>query len=356
MSSQLQRTPFSFHSISVAPLMSLESAESIFARANALHVDEDFTQASTLYDEALELEPTKSEYLLARAANSIKLRRFQSAAADTARVVAAQPQNANAHFRNGVANFNLDLFAQAKASFENANKLGKSDAALWIRKCDAELADAPSAAPSATPAPVSAPAPAPVPVPTASAVAAEAAPVRTLAEQIKPHSWLQSDMQVSLTVYAKNIPTEQVSVTFDARRCSVRLVCADASVYERAFELTRDIVPAESSYRVTAYKVEISLKKCEKAQWLALEVTDPISDSMGAKSVSVATPSTDKPMAYPTSSKVKRDWTSVDKEVQKMEEEEKPEGDAALNKLFQQIYKNGTEVCVNSLIQNHNID
>lgn len=40
---------------------------------------------------------------------------------------------------------------------------------------------------------------------------------------------------------------------------------------------------------------------------------------------------------YPTSSKKSLDWAAIDKSV----EEEKLEGDAALNKVFQDIFKNG---------------
>ena len=39
--------------------------------------------------------------------------------------------------------------------------------------------------------------------------------------------------------------------------------------------------------------------------------------------------------SYPSSSKKKKDWDKLTQEVKKEEEEEKPEGDAALNKLFQ---------------------
>ncbi len=49
-------------------------------------------------------------------------------------------------------------------------------------------------------------------------------------------------------------------------------------------------------------------------------------------------------MAYPTSRPVKTDWTAVDKAVAKEESEEKPEGEAALNHLFKQIYKDASEV------------
>jgi len=42
---------------------------------------------------------------------------------------------------------------------------------------------------------------------------------------------------------------------------------------------------------------------------------------------------------YPSSSRKRVDWNSVEKSV----EEEKPEGEQALNALFQQIYRDGSD-------------
>ena len=46
---------------------------------------------------------------------------------------------------------------------------------------------------------------------------------------------------------------------------------------------------------------------------------------------------------YPTSSQHGRDWNKLEQEVKEEEKNEKLEGDAALNKLFQQIYSDGTD-------------
>jgi hypothetical protein len=46
---------------------------------------------------------------------------------------------------------------------------------------------------------------------------------------------------------------------------------------------------------------------------------------------------------YPTSSQKKKDWGALEKEVVKETESEKPSGDAALNKLFQDIYSKADE-------------
>jgi suppressor of G2 allele of SKP1 len=47
----------------------------------------------------------------------------------------------------------------------------------------------------------------------------------------------------------------------------------------------------------------------------------------------------EKPPSYPSSSKHKKDWSQVERAV----EEDKPEGEQALNALFQQIFKDGSD-------------
>lgn len=46
---------------------------------------------------------------------------------------------------------------------------------------------------------------------------------------------------------------------------------------------------------------------------------------------------------YPTSSLHAKDWDKLEQEVKEEEKNEKLEGDAALNKLFQQIYSDGSD-------------
>ena len=48
-----------------------------------------------------------------------------------------------------------------------------------------------------------------------------------------------------------------------------------------------------------------------------------------------------KPPAYPSSSKKHVDWSAVERAVGA--EEDKPEGEQALNALFQQIFRDGTD-------------
>lgn len=85
------------------------------------------------------------------------------------------------------------------------------------------------------------------------------------------------------------------------------------------------------------------MRKCECLHWLSLESAPKLKLP---KDVSAPGPSRvqeESVHKYPSSSHYARDWDKLVADVKKEEKEEKPEGDAALNKLFQQIYKDGND-------------
>ena len=53
-----------------------------------------------------------------------------------------------------------------------------------------------------------------------------------------------------------------------------------------------------------------------------------------AKLIATAVPTQEVKPSYPTSSKNKKNWDTIDKEIKKEEAIEKPEGEGALNALF----------------------
>ena len=59
------------------------------------------------------------------------------------------------------------------------------------------------------------------------------------------------------------------------------------------------------------------------------------------------------PPSYPTSSKKKQDWGQIDKQIEKDFANEKPEGDAALNTLFKQIYERSDENTRRAMIKSY---
>lgn len=114
----------------------------------------------------------------------------------------------------------------------------------------------------------------------------------------------------------------------------------DETDYELNLNLTYPIVPDQSSFTVMKTKVEIKMKKCDGIRWSSLEGQS----SANVKQIPVAAASpSEQPPVYPSSSAKKKNWDKIESEIKKEEEEEKPEGEAALNHLFQKIYGEGSD-------------
>ena len=143
-------------------------------------------------------------------------------------------------------------------------------------------------------------------------------------------SWYQTDAFVVVTVLLKNVKEENLKIDCQQNTLTVSI---SEPKYDLTLKLAHPIEPEQCSHKTTPSKIEIKLKKHEGIYWKDLEgdgtapaVKQPMSQTPGDAHV------------YPTSAKTHRDWDKVAAEVEKEEKEEKLEGDAALNKLFQQIY------------------
>eukprot|EP00392_Amoebophrya_sp_AT5.2_P012811 g12918.t1 len=167
----------------------------------------------------------------------------------------------------------------------------------------------------------------------------------TLLKPIR-HEWYQNDSHVIVSVYLKNLPEEQLEVEFlggDGEKQTVVVrnlrqptdpMFAKETDFEKELQLNllEEIDAAGSVVdhgKVFFYKVKIELKLLKKVPgvtWSALRREE------GMKKLN------DKPLAYPTSNTKKKAW---DQNVD--DEDEKPEGDEALNKLFKEIYGNASD-------------
>jgi len=100
--------------------------------------------------------------------------------------------------------------------------------------------------------------------------------------------------------------------------------------------------PTTSTHEVLSMKLSLKLAKKERGiKWSALEAA-PDQATVPTK---MATPgSSSKGIAYPTSSRSgTKNWDALEREaIKDAEESEKPEGDAAANKLFRDLFKNAT--------------
>eukprot|EP00659_Diplonema_papillatum_P010908 gene10908-16773_t len=219
---------------------------------------------------------------------------------------------------------------------------------MWERKCDTHLQEkAASAAPAAKQAEVtevkevSEVKEAKGAQPAASAQPADAAPAAAAAPQpVGPsklpdvrRDWIQTASDVTVCFYINMKQQiagskDHATVSFTPRSLSVSIRLKDGTDYSYTAEpLFGSIVADASSYTVRPMKVEVVLRKYAHGEhWQKLEGTREYADKVAA---------------YPTSNKKKIDWTR--ESVAEEGEDAKPEGNDALNKLFQDIYTKADE-------------
>ncbi|KAF9399187.1 hypothetical protein BGZ94_005792, partial [Podila epigama] len=150
------------------------------------------------------------------------------------------------------------------------------------------------------------------------------------------HEWYQNDSYVTISVFIKNVKKDAVDINITEKALSVSVKMPTGSDYSLELDpLSHNVIPSESKWEVLSTKIEIQLKKERLAvKWGALEGDDVNAGSMATTSMG-ASP------AYPSSSKKSKNWDALEKEAEK--EEDKVDGDKALNQLFAQIYKDADD-------------
>lgn len=154
------------------------------------------------------------------------------------------------------------------------------------------------------------------------------------------HDWYQTETQIVITILAKNTKQEDIKVEFGEETLHVSTVLPDGSDYDLNLSLSYPVVPAQSTYKVIPSKIEVKLKKRDGIRWTSLEKdkSAPVVPQPMPEVVLNA-----GPPKYPSSASKATDWDQVVGDIAKEENEEKPEGEAALNALFQKIYSQGSD-------------
>jgi len=328
------------------------SAEEKINAGNEAYMDEEYEEAVKQYTAALLIDAKNYNAYVRRSQTFCKLRKFDRAAMDAQYAIDIDPEKSTAYHRKAEACFESDEFFSArKAAREglkhNPTAKEKKELQILLEKCQAELSEeeekeekeeeekkakeaaAAAAAAAAAPAPAAAAA-APAPAPAAAAAAAAPAPSGPKVR----HDWLQNNDAVTITVYVKSVDRKSVSVEFEKRTASITVQFADNHEYSMEWELFDEIIPEKSSYQTLNSKVEIRLAKAHPGnQWRVLTA-----DAADDTNMSRPTP----PSSAPTSSRYgPKNWDKLAAEAEA--DEPKPEGDAALDALFKQIFANGTD-------------
>ncbi|RYR56111.1 hypothetical protein Ahy_A05g021902 [Arachis hypogaea] len=300
-------------------------ASDLEAKAKEAFVEDHFELAVELLSQAIDIEPTRAELYADRAQANIKLSNFTEAVVDANKAIELNPSLSKAYMRKGMACMKLEEYQTAKAALEVGASLapGESRYAKLIKECDKLIAEESYDTPIQK-------------TTTQEESANEVQPENVLPEQppvaVKPN-------EVVVTVFAKGIPRENVTIDFGEQILSVSINVPGEDPYVFQPRLFGKIIPSRCRYEVLSTKIEIRLVKADPIHWTSLEFTRATVPQM------VVAPSAtgiNRP-TYPSSKPTRVDWDKLEAQVKKEEKEEKLDGDAALNKFFREIYQDADE-------------
>lgn len=153
------------------------------------------------------------------------------------------------------------------------------------------------------------------------------------------YDWYQTSSDVYINIMVKKLKKEEISVSFGENEVTVDIHQEGGLSCSLLILLAHAVVEGKCSFKVLSSKIELKMRKAEGLQWSTLETT-PRETQKDPQKAEKEEPVHHK---YPSSSHYTRNWDKLVAEVKAEEKEEKPEGDAALNKLFQKIYGDGSD-------------
>ena len=317
---------------------------------------EHYEEAESLFNQAIEINPQPLDGYMVRCKVLIKLEKFTLARNDAERIIQAlRPKEDDPSVHNtlssvfmmgGVASFRLGEYDRAKDFFKEGNRFDSSSKTgfnQWMIWCDEKMAKLKknleenekvkkiATADAATKAKEQ-------PTPSSNAESTTPVNIPMPTPKIK-HDWYQTESAVVVEVRIKGLSKDHVTVEFQSRSLSVTAKLPQTqSDYSLEIDLSHDIQPEKSSFKVLSTKIEIKMLKKDGIRWTVLEGEDPLPAAAATLSLKTGNDKS-KPPTHPSG----RDWSKIEKDIDKELESEKPEGEAALNDLFAKIYKDADD-------------
>ncbi|KXJ19061.1 protein SGT1 homolog [Exaiptasia diaphana] len=154
--------------------------------------------------------------------------------------------------------------------------------------------------------------------------------------------WYQTDTYVTISLLIKQCKSQHVNISYQENHIGGKIEIPSGGTYELDLNLSHPIDITQCKTRILQSKIEIKLKKKDAIHWTVLELENVQENvkAIPAETKSQETDDTNTAHQYPSSRHVVKDWDRLAAEITK-NDDDKEEGEAALNALFQKIYGEG---------------
>ena len=249
------------------------------------------------------------------------------------------------HFRNGKSLFELKEYDSALTSFQTAIDLAKQNKSSilaqsldYVQKCQDNIQKE-------------------------NRKVTSTAPVVKKRPICPKYQYYQNETMLTISILEANVKSEELHVNFSLDKLTVILEKEGAKFTVICGTLYDAVDVSKCKIRVMDEKVLIKLRKREKYEWQDLfgngaknteESSLHDNKEIAASSVSTTTTATTQESSADTKRTPyasQKDWDEIGRNLKKDEENEKPEGEEALNKLFQQIYGDASEDTKRAMIK-----
>jgi suppressor of G2 allele of SKP1 len=172
------------------------------------------------------------------------------------------------------------------------------------------------------------------------------------------YQYYQSDKFVTVSILEARVAEEDLTVDFEPKYLTVKLRKGGKDFTVVAGNLYSEIDVEKSKINIKDEKVLVKLRKANDGyEWHELlgkadgssikkttkkkEPADNVNatDTVTPEKIPTIPKKSDIPRPYASH----RDWDAIEKIIEEEEKKDKPQGDEAMNKLFQQIYANASE-------------
>lgn len=276
---------------------------------------ENYNKVIDLANKEIEKKYSENAFFY-RGSAYLKLKNYEAALNDFNSI--KEENSFEVNFKKGVANFNLENFTDSHENLKKALPLAQNSEQrdklnLWSNKLEIEIKERD------------------IKINKVS----DTSGIKVI------HNWYQNGTHVFLNLELNtNLSSDEFTV--EIQKKDVKLYQKNSNNVIFHMNIANSVIPEQSSFTINGRKVEIKLKKeIEHFNWVTVDRARVEETSAASKLAS-----------YPTSSKVKKDWDNLNKEITKeLNEDAKNDPNEGMMSLFRQIYDRGDEATRRAMIK-----